>query len=74
MAVQTTKTQSAMILKYKEGVDTSGKDIIKTQKLSKVKVGATDDNIHAVAEAFEPLLKYPVVEIVREDENLLTNI
>ena len=74
MAVKSTLIDSALTLKYKEGIDSNGKDIIKSKKFSKVKVTATDENVYAVAAAFSPLLKYPVMQSLRTNDNALTNI
>ena len=74
MAVKSTLIKSALSLRYKEGVDTNGEDIIKTKKFSNLKVTATDENIFNVAAAFSPLMKYPVLESVRSNENALTTI
>jgi len=61
-------------MKYKEGVDVNGKDIIKSKKFSNIKVTATAQNIFDTAAAFGPLMKYPVLETLRSDDNLLTNL
>jgi hypothetical protein len=74
MAVQSSVVKSALSLKYKEGVDETGKDIIKAKKFSNVKTSAADADIYTLAAAFEPLLKYPVTEILRSDENILINL
>jgi hypothetical protein len=74
MAVKSTLIDSALTLKYKEGVDSNGKDIIKTKKFSNIKVTATDENVYAIAAAFSPLMKYPVVQSLRTNDNALTNI
>jgi hypothetical protein len=74
MAVQSTVVKSALSLKYKEGVDQTGKDIIKAKKFSNVKTDAEDSKIYSVANALSPLMKYPVLDIVRSDENILINL
>jgi hypothetical protein len=66
--------KSTLALRYKEGIDSNGKDIIKTKKFSNLKVTATDENIFNVATAFRPLMKYPVLESLRSNDNSLTNI
>jgi 23S rRNA maturation mini-RNase III len=71
MAVISTKTQSAFVMKIKEGVDTNGKDILKSQRFSKIKVDAADDQIFDVSDVLRTLLKYTVLEVVREDDNTL---
>ena len=74
MAVQSTLLKSALTIKYKEGVDTNGQDIIKTKKFSNVKVTAGDQNIYDVSAAFGPLMKYPILETQRSNDNILINI
>jgi hypothetical protein len=74
MAVQNTVVKSALTLKYKEGVDESGKDIIKAKKFANVKTDAADQDIYSVANALTPLMKYPVLDIVRSDDSILINL
>ena len=73
MAVISTKVQSTMNVKFKTGIDATGKDILKNQRFSKVKVTAGEAGILAVGTAFGTLLKYPLVEVLREDINILIN-
>lgn len=49
MAAKATKLHTTLIVKYVEGADAKGKDIIKNQNFSKVKTTATEDDILAVA-------------------------
>ena len=74
MAVESIMTKSALTLKYKEGVDAFGKDINKTKKFSNVKVSAADQDIFDTSQAFAPLMKYPLVEVLRTDDSVLNNI
>lgn len=74
MAVQSSVAKSALTLKYKEGVDEAGKDIIKAKKFANVKTNAVDSDIYSVANALKPLMKYPVLDIIRTDENILINL
>ena len=74
MAVQNTLAKSALSLKYKEGVDLNGKDIIKTKKFSNIKVTAADQDIFDISDAFTSLMLYPVSEVLRSDDNMLTNV
>ena len=71
MAANSTKIQSAMILKFKDGVDFKGKDIIKNQSFSKIKVEATDDEILAVGTALGGLLAFHIVNISRQDQSTI---
>ena len=62
-----------MVIRYNEGVDQYGVDIVKSQKFSGVKTTALDQDIFDVAKALETLMPTAVVEIVRNDENALMN-
>ena len=73
MAVQSTQIKSALSLRYKEGVDANGKDIIKTKKFSNIKIVADNQGLLDVATALSPLMKYPIVEILRSNDNVLVN-
>lgn len=70
---KSTLVQSTVQISYRIGQSAAGKDIIKNQKFSKVKVTALDDDVFTVATALGTLLNYPVQGIVRLDNNLITN-
>jgi hypothetical protein len=74
MAVTTIKSESVISLRYVEGIDTNGKNIVKSQNFSKIRISAVNDDIYEVGEALGSLLKYPVLEIYRKDEDLITPI
>ena len=74
MAVESTLVKSALSLKYKEGVDTNGKDIMRTKKFSNIKVTAADQDIFDISDAFTSLMLYPVTEVLRSDDNMLTSV
>lgn len=73
MAVTTTKVQSILAIKYKVGMDAKGNDQFKTQRFSKVKVNAPDEKLFEIGTALGTLLKYPVNEVLREDDQLIVN-
>jgi hypothetical protein len=73
MAVKSTKVQSTMNVKFKTGIDAKGNDILKNQRFSKVKVTAGDSNILAIGTVLGALLKYPMVDVAREDINIIIN-
>ena len=73
MAVQSIQIKSSLSLRYKEGVDSKGKDIIKTKKFSNIKVVADNQGLYDVAAAITPLMKYPIVEILRSNDSVLNN-
>jgi hypothetical protein len=71
MAVTSNKTGCSMVIRYNEGVDKYGMDIVKSQKFAGVKTTALDEEIYDVAKALETLMPNALVEIVRNDENAL---
>jgi hypothetical protein len=73
MAAKATKLQTALVLKYVDGVDESGKEVIKNQRFSKVKVTATEQNLYDVAREIEKLLDKSLTELIREDQSGITN-
>ncbi|WP_163215836.1 DUF1659 domain-containing protein [Clostridium thermarum] len=73
MAVLTSKDSTKLSIVMITGVDEKGDDVKKTMSLSKIKVTASDDNLFAVAKAIEPLLKYPVASIEKNDVYTLAN-
>ena len=73
MAALSTLSKSALTLRYKEGVDGFGKDIIKGKKFPNLKASAVAQNIYDVSTAFGALMKYPIQEILRSDDNVITN-
>lgn len=74
MSTKSTKLQSSLQLRYKTGIDTNGKDIIKKQGFSKIKTAAIDDDVLAIGTAISTVLKYPVVQILRDDMNQIENV
>jgi hypothetical protein len=73
MAVLTTKGSTKLGLALVTGVNAKGEDVKKTMNLSKIKVTAADDNLFAAAKAIEPLLRYPVASIEKNDVYTLAN-
>lgn len=73
MATKSTRVQSAMVVKFKAGVDAGGKDIIKGQRFSKLKVTSNDEDILAVGTSFGGLLENELVDVSREDQSIIVN-
>ena len=72
MAAKATKLQTTLLIKYKDGVDAKGKEIIKNMRFSKVKTTATEQNILDVALEIEKLLGVTLDEVIREDQSGIT--
>jgi len=73
MAVVSTPVSSALSIKFKAGIDSNGKDIIKAKKFSNVKVTAAPDKLLEIGTALGSLLKNEFVSVGRTDESVLVN-
>ena len=66
MAVNSSLTANTLVLKLKVGVDQEGKDVFKTQRFSKIKSLATDENMFSVGKALANLAESISHEILKE--------
>ncbi|MEY8764365.1 MULTISPECIES: DUF1659 domain-containing protein [Clostridium] len=73
MSAGSTLLQTSMILKYKDGVDSSGRAITKRQTFSNLKIDAVPQDLYDVAKEIENLLGKTLSEIIRQDESGITN-
>jgi len=73
MAVVSTPVSSALSIKFKAGIDSTGKDIIKAKKFSNVKVTAAPDKLLEIGTALGSLLKNEFVSVGRTDDSVLVN-
>ncbi|MGL4730931.1 MAG: DUF1659 domain-containing protein [Clostridium sp.] len=71
MAVSNVKTSSAINLVYKVGVDEEGKDIMKSQRFSKIKINANDEDIYSVATELGKFVAGDIHKIIKEDKGHL---
>ncbi|MBC2578857.1 DUF1659 domain-containing protein [Clostridium sp. DJ247] len=74
MAATATKLQTTLLVKYVDGVDAQGKEVIKNQRFSKIKTTATEQGIYDVALEIQKLLGKTLNEVVREDQSGITNL
>lgn len=74
MAATATKLNTTLIIKYIDGVDLKGKEIVKSQSFSKVKISAAEQNLFDVAKELEKLIGKTLDEVIREDESSITNV
>ena len=73
MAATATKLQTTLLLRYVDGVDLNGKEIIKNQRFSKVKTTASEQDLFDVAMEIEKLIGKTLDEIMREDQSGIVN-
>ncbi|MCT8978319.1 DUF1659 domain-containing protein [Clostridium sp. CX1] len=74
MAATATKLSSSLIIKYIDGVDSKGKEIVKKQSFSKIKTSAAEQDLFDVAKEIEKLIGKTLDEVIREDQNSITNV
>lgn len=73
MAATTTKLSSTLVIKYKDGVDKNGKEIIKKQRFAKIKTTATEQALFDTAVEIGKLLGKTLDEVLREDQSGIMN-
>jgi hypothetical protein len=73
MALQNTLAQSAVSIRYKAGIDSTGKDIIRSKKYTNVKVTADDQSVYDTAAALALLMQYELSNILRTNDSFLIN-
>lgn len=71
MAVKNFRKSSAISVFYKVGEDENGKDIVKSQKFSKIKKDASDEALYEIGSAMTSLLEGEIQKIVKEDKGEL---
>lgn len=74
MAATSTKLNSTLVIKYKDGLDEKGKEIIKKQRFTKIKPTATEQAVYDTALEIEKLLGKTLDEVLREDQSGITNV
>ena len=63
MAVNTTKFDSDLVLKVQ-----TGDSVYRLRRYSRVKPEASNEGVHAVAQAIASLQVHPLVEVIRQDD------
>ncbi len=71
MAVVSQARESKMKIKYVDGLDVEGNNIIRTKTYSNIKAAAVDEDVYGVADAMMGLQTKVVEEIARVDEEEL---
>ncbi|WP_315119191.1 DUF1659 domain-containing protein [uncultured Clostridium sp.] len=71
MAATADKFKTSLILEYSIGQNEDGKDIIRRQKFSSIKIDALDDDLFQIANAFSPLLEHEVISLKKQDDSVI---
>lgn len=74
MPVVVNPKDSKMRIRFNTGVDTDGKEILKTKTFSRIKSEAQDEDVIAVANELIGLQEYSAANIVRVDERELSEV
>lgn len=69
MAARADKFKTTLIIEYTIGQNDEGKDIMKKQRFSSIKIEALDDDLFQVADAFSTLLEFGIDDRVRQDDS-----
>ena len=72
MATNSVLMDTAVVLKYKVGVDAKGNDIFKSQKASELNLTATDEVLLDLSDVMGSFINYPVSQVTKETVNLLS--
>ncbi|WP_050607685.1 DUF1659 domain-containing protein [Clostridium niameyense] len=73
MAAKLVKKERNLAIKYVAGVDDKGKDIIRYQRMPKLKISADFQDVLDVVNLIKDFLENPISEILIEDKNTLVN-
>lgn len=68
-----TKVSTSVVIVTKVGETSDGKNILKKTTINNVATSAVDQDIYDVVSAIGKVLNFPVQEIEKIDENVLTN-
>lgn len=71
MAVSSNLLTNSLALKYKIGVDATGKDVFKEQTFKNISSTATDDELMSAADGVEKLLDFAVGSVKKEQTFIL---
>lgn len=72
MAVSSILVDTAVVVKYKVGVDTKGNEIFKNQKASELNLLATEESLLDLGDIIGSFISYPVTDIRKESVHLLS--
>jgi hypothetical protein len=73
MAAKSTKLSCTLSIVEKTGLNKQGKDILKKVTLGKIAMDAADQDVYDVVKAVGDILTYPVNEIQKVDNSVITN-
>lgn len=71
MAVTKIEKDSGIKLTFSYGLDSKGKEILKSKSLAHVKKEASDDNIYEVSKQLTSLQSHTLTEVTRQDNAVL---
>ena len=72
MAVNSVIVDTAVVVKYKVGVDTKGNDVFRTQRANDLNLLATDEILMDLGDIISNFIEHPIYQVTKESVNLLS--
>ncbi|MGL5354729.1 MAG: DUF1659 domain-containing protein [Clostridium sp.] len=72
MAVNSILVDTAVVVKYKVGVDSKGNEIFRNQKASDLNLLATDETLMELGDIVGSFISYPTTDVTKETVHLLS--
>ncbi|SDP18590.1 DUF1659 domain-containing protein [Clostridium gasigenes] len=72
MAVNSVLVDTAVVVKYKVGVDTKGNEIFRNQRANDLNLLATEEILMDLGDIIGGFISYPISQVTKETVNLLS--
>lgn len=72
MAVSSILVDTAVVVKYKVGVDTKGNEVFRNQKASDLNLLATEETLLDLGDIIGNFVSYPVIDVTKQSTHLLS--
>lgn len=72
MAVNSILVDTAVVVKYKVGVDTKGNEVFRNQRANELNLVATDESLLDLGDIVGSFISYPVTDVTKESVHLLS--
>ena len=72
MAVNSVLVDTAVVVRYKVGVDTKGNEMFRNQKAGDLNLSATDEVLMDLGDIIGGFISYPISQVTKETVSLLS--
>ncbi|MBB6715575.1 DUF1659 domain-containing protein [Clostridium gasigenes] len=72
MAVNSVLMDTAVVVKYKVGVDTKGNEIFRNQRANELNLLATEETLMDLGDIIGDFISYPISQVTKETVTLLS--